>query len=238
MKKKTFYKYKSLDNFEFLLDILLRERLYASRFCDLNDPMEGVIEVEQTVPRELEGKWEAILNELRICCFTPDNENTLMWAHYADGGRGCMIEFELHDDYKPLEVSYAKKPIICKSELTTEKAIKILQYKDKSWKYEREYRCITSSMFVPITVKKVILGPRVPRSTFELLEGILNCCKPNLRLYQNKGNGDSVFKSISVSIGARRVGFRNQDGNSDCIECLKIEHYRGRLLKYRDKIEI
>ncbi|EHU9446835.1 DUF2971 domain-containing protein [Vibrio vulnificus] len=238
MNKKTFYKYKSLDNFEFLLDILLRERLFASQFSELNDPMEGVIEVERTVPRELAKEWEAILSNLRICCFTPDNENALMWAHYADGGRGCMIEFVLHDDYKPIKVSYAKKPILCKSQLTTEQAIKILQYKDKSWKYEREYRCITSDVFVPITVKGITFGPRVPKSTVELLQGILSCCKPNLRVFQNKGNGDTVFSTIPVSIGANKIFIRNQEGNDDCEECLKMERYRSALLGNRDKTEI
>ncbi|EGR1265477.1 DUF2971 domain-containing protein [Vibrio cholerae] len=237
MKKKTFYKYKSLDNFEFLLDILLRERLYAGRFNELNDPMEGVIEVEKTVPKILEKEWERILSELRICCFTTDDENTLMWAHYANGGRGCAIEFELHDDYKPIKVSYAKKPVVNKSELTKEKAVEILRYKDKSWKYEQEYRCLTEEMFVPIIVKKLILGPRVPKSTVKLLEGILGCCKPDLRIYQQKGNGDAVFKGIPILQGGRRVYFRGSSENHDCPECKKVNSYRNRLLESGKRVE-
>ncbi len=73
-----FYKYKSFNNFEYLLDILLRERLYASRYHELNDPMEGVIKFEGVIPNNLEARWKGILNELRICCFTPDDSNTLM----------------------------------------------------------------------------------------------------------------------------------------------------------------
>ena len=42
MERTTLYKYRSLENFEFFLDILLNKRLYASSYKDLNDAMEGV----------------------------------------------------------------------------------------------------------------------------------------------------------------------------------------------------
>ena len=35
------YKYRSLDNWKFVLDIFLNKRLYAASFYDMNDPMEG-----------------------------------------------------------------------------------------------------------------------------------------------------------------------------------------------------
>ncbi len=35
------YKYRSLDNFKNFVDIILKNRLYAARYKDLNDPMEG-----------------------------------------------------------------------------------------------------------------------------------------------------------------------------------------------------
>ena len=34
-------KYRSLDGWKFIFDILLHKRLYAARYKDLNDPMEG-----------------------------------------------------------------------------------------------------------------------------------------------------------------------------------------------------
>ncbi|EMP89925.1 hypothetical protein VC87395_003438, partial [Vibrio paracholerae 87395] len=40
--------------------------------------MEGVIKVDGTIPDELEETWKKILEELRVCCFTPDDSNTLM----------------------------------------------------------------------------------------------------------------------------------------------------------------
>lgn len=35
------YKYRSIENFQFFVDIILNKRLYAARYLDLNDPMEG-----------------------------------------------------------------------------------------------------------------------------------------------------------------------------------------------------
>jgi hypothetical protein len=35
------YKYRNASSFRFLADILLKSRLYAAPYFDLNDPMEG-----------------------------------------------------------------------------------------------------------------------------------------------------------------------------------------------------
>lgn len=140
--KTRFFKYKSLRNFEFILDIILKERLYAASYYELNDPMEGVIKVDSTIPKERESEWESFIEELRITCFTKDKENLLMWSHYGDGGKGCLIEFELLDGQKYHKVSYLKKPTINNLNFNAEKAFEILQHKDKPWKYEAEYRCI------------------------------------------------------------------------------------------------
>lgn len=37
-----YYKFRSLQNLKRFIDIILNERLYASRYNELNDPMEGV----------------------------------------------------------------------------------------------------------------------------------------------------------------------------------------------------
>ncbi|WP_367277876.1 hypothetical protein [uncultured Shewanella sp.] len=136
-----------------------------------------------------------------------------------------MIEFELAKNIEAVKVSYSKKPEVL--ELTSEKAIQILKYKDKSWKYEKEYRCIVSDVYVPISVTKLILGPRVPESTRELLEGILRCCKPNLKVVHHKGLGDSVIESPRATVSSKKVYYRPSDA---CSKCLEIEHYRNELV--------
>ena len=41
MPSQVLYKYRSLANWKFVLDILVNGRLYAAPFSELNDPMEG-----------------------------------------------------------------------------------------------------------------------------------------------------------------------------------------------------
>ena len=41
MAEQLLFKYRSLENWRWLLDILVNNRLYAAPFKDLNDPMEG-----------------------------------------------------------------------------------------------------------------------------------------------------------------------------------------------------
>ena len=211
------------------MDILLRERLYASKYCELNDPMEGVIKADGLIPNDLEETWKNILEGLRVCCFTPDESNKLMWAHYADGGRGCVIEFELPPSLEVIKVSYRNKPRVSKNQLTTDKAVDILKYKDSCWKYEKEFRYITSDVYVPIVVKKLILGPRVPTSVAELLQEILRCCKPDLRVVQHKGKGDSVVQRPHVTIESKGIHYHKSEG---CSKCLELAHYREEFVRW------
>lgn len=43
MEHKMLYKYKSVDNLEYLLDIIQNQRLYLADIEELNDPLEGLI---------------------------------------------------------------------------------------------------------------------------------------------------------------------------------------------------
>ena len=38
---KTYYKYRTLDDLERILDIIVNKRLYGAVYKELNDPMEG-----------------------------------------------------------------------------------------------------------------------------------------------------------------------------------------------------
>ena len=43
------YKYRSLENFEYVLDIILNERLHCAPYDDLNDPFEGIFRSSYTI---------------------------------------------------------------------------------------------------------------------------------------------------------------------------------------------
>ena len=53
MEEKTkLYKYKSLKQFEYFMDILTQNRLYGATFKELNDPMEGFFQSKNFTSEE------------------------------------------------------------------------------------------------------------------------------------------------------------------------------------------
>lgn len=50
------YKYRSLKDMKRFIDILMNRRLYASKYLDLNDPMEGFFLYDSNVPRSIISK--------------------------------------------------------------------------------------------------------------------------------------------------------------------------------------
>ncbi len=115
--------------------IIQTGRFWCSKFSALNDPMEGVFNVEnkKEVERIFSGK-----NKYKICSFSDENalKNVLMWGHYANGFKGVAIEVEV-DDYLCKEVNYKEQIPGGNGSLNVED---ILTCKKKDWDYEFEYR--------------------------------------------------------------------------------------------------
>ncbi len=102
-----------------------------------------------------------------------------MLTHYADGGKGVILEIELPasmcdrasevisvEEIKYGDMFKLRKP---KADLA-EKAREILTHKTKSWEYEREVRAFTRERFVKVKIKKIILGPRISKDDKYLIK--------------------------------------------------------------------
>ena len=78
------YKYRSLSNMKRFIDILMNRRLYASKYLDLNDPMEGFFLYDKKAPRSVVSKlWDERAKTL-ICSLskTPFNGvKSVQWQH-------------------------------------------------------------------------------------------------------------------------------------------------------------
>ena len=48
-KPEYFYKFRSLSNLRYFLDIILNNRLFASTFQNLDDPMEGIYKSDKSL---------------------------------------------------------------------------------------------------------------------------------------------------------------------------------------------
>jgi len=94
------YKFQSVDNLHFVVDILFNKRLYCCRADQLNDIREGDLRVGNDRGRELQiiEYGDAVarqLKELRVCALTKSFDNHLLWTHYANGYSGVVIEVEV-----------------------------------------------------------------------------------------------------------------------------------------------
>ena len=185
----TLYKYKSLDHFEFFMDLLIKKRLYGATFNELNDPMEGFFISENFSETEWEAMREA-KKKVRICSLSKTYDNALMWAHYADEHKGCCIEVEIPDStWKCLEVQYQSTMPKLISGINPDEAIEtIFGVKSDFWSYEQEVRYIKTVQTtierkpykaeLPIRIKKIYLGVRA--SNKDSIERIVKAIDSNI----------------------------------------------------------
>jgi len=177
------YKYRSLEQIEFTLDILLNERLHCAHYEKLNDPFEGlflsvmhfdgplnfgmnIFGLNGTVKNPQTISELPILGSARVCSLSASNSDVRLWSHYANGHTGIAIEIEVDEEKEELHgVEYVKElKELTYSLLTTPKAEEILRVKSKHWDYESEYRIITDQEFYSIgkSITGIYLGLRTP----------------------------------------------------------------------------
>lgn len=185
----TYYKYRSIENWKFLVDILLNKRLYAGAFADMNDPMEGQY---YYVNGEVRGDVRTVINAQRtqwnICSLTPDVKSSLMWAYYASGHRGLAIGVELargrNGDIRR-GVTYDSQVYVQPDEAKgslEEVAASILFRKQQPWRHEREYRVLTRRQHVRVKIVEVHLGALMSDADRRLVTDLVKLSVPDARI--------------------------------------------------------
>jgi hypothetical protein len=113
--------------------------------------------------QEIYESYPALLNS-SVSCFSEENDNILLWSHYANDHKGICLEYKtimnegytclLFDpedtkiDYPVplLKINYVEKPLEKVNALFTKYFIEqlrsFLSTKYKMWEYEKEIRCI------------------------------------------------------------------------------------------------
>ncbi|MBO6495308.1 MAG: DUF2971 domain-containing protein [Roseivirga sp.] len=182
---EVLYKYRGLDNFKNFVDIILKNRLYAAQYKDLNDPMEGQYyyhrgELNKTIR-------DKILEEkgtLRILSLSRVNNNQLMWSHYADGHKGVAIGVridEIEYDVQPIE--YDGIVTIRNSDYNGQTAREILRHKLEVWSYEEEVRVFQrNQLFIDVKIEEIILGQRVSNQNVGLIRELLEKINPEIQI--------------------------------------------------------
>lgn len=161
-------------------------------------------------------------SHLRIACFTENNANIPMWAHYADAGKGICIEY----DTSPLNINKTKitdshnKSFIAKllkvhyttdfkytiTGLSEEEILFSSIFKHKDWSYEKEWRLSTydtsedstkqNSRFYGLPIKAIYLGYNNNEQQINCIKHFLNntnsISKNNINLYRMTSQNDCL----------------------------------------------
>ncbi|MGH7469579.1 MAG: DUF2971 domain-containing protein [Longimicrobiales bacterium] len=208
MTARLLYKYRSLDNWKFVLDILMNRRLYAASFETLNDPMEGrYVYFGDEVSRQFRRAIVERQANWRICSLSCESRNTLMWSYYAAGHRGIALGVRVRP---PASGSIQVRPVRYDSECHIDSsksdrpaddvAIDILTQKQLAWRHEQEFRVFSSAPFVRVTVREIVLGCLVDPSDRELITKVARRFLPKVRIVRlDRTDLDAPERIPSVS---------------------------------------
>lgn len=169
------YKYRDLKNFQFFVDILLNNRLYAGGYKEMNDPMEGEYFYENgQLDEQLIESIHGRKGEIKLCSLSREADIPLMWAHYADGGRGVVIGVEVDPlQHRQADIRYTKEPITVQARpIGYNTPYEILSRKDSVWKHEKEVRIFKEGgpPFISVAVKQIITGQVMQAETHEFIK--------------------------------------------------------------------
>jgi len=193
------YKFKSLDNFQYVADILCNNRFHAAVFNDLNDPMEGLFEFDPRTHQDYVSRIVNAKRKQKICSFSQSYSNLLLWAHYASGFQGICIEIDIPDitKLKPVEVNYSPFSVYVgpDKERDIRKLTRdILRCKNDAWRYEEEVRILTSEDYIDsgFTISAIYFGLRTSDVMKQAVSSIVS---DNVALFDTKiGQSNSVEK--------------------------------------------
>lgn len=179
------YKYRSLDNFKNFIDIILKNRLFAAKYKDLNDPMEGQYYYQHG---ELDSVIrQRILDEkgqLRLCSLSRVNNNELMWSHYTNGQRGVAIGVRIDNSrYDVRPIQYNGLANLRNQDYNNQTAMEILSHKLEIWNYEEEERAfVRDRQFIDVRVEEIITGRAMSNQDFGFLREIVERINPDIQI--------------------------------------------------------
>ena len=193
------YKYRNFNNIEFALDIFMNERLYASNYKTLNDPMEGHFiyssdNLGRNIIRNIRGE-KAIYNILSLSeTFT----NMVMWSYYSDGHKGFVVGVEITDlniIIEPVQyVDTLKLKSMFSNDNYSDIVKEILLKKLKIWQHEEEHRCLVKqTSFVKVKIMELIFGVNTSEKDKEMLSVIAKKFCPKIKI--------STLDRISLETG-------------------------------------
>jgi hypothetical protein len=219
------YKYRSLANFEHILDIILNQRLHCSTYPELNDPFEGIFETtlyqhqQEHIYKKVEEEFfGGDIDKIKICSLSSDLNDVRLWSYYADGHKGVVFEINFSGlETKLREVHYSEKLPWGASPQHVSLLLRgwtkpddVLSRKTNHWAFESEYRiideskCLEEGKYFSIKdrIKAIYLGTR----TSEYNRKFLNKIVPSeIPIYTTKINEEIIKVERGESIPERKA---------------------------------
>ena len=169
------------------------KKLYAAKFEELNDPMEGMFTYsEDQVSRSFIKRLVRQKARHRICSLSSKWNNTVMWSYYASGHKGLVLGVEI-DEYSRdiveiVKVGYAKN-ISFRGYAGSDPRLdarKILSKKLSGWKHENEVRVFSKSKSIPVRLREVYLGCSMPGPRRRIMRQLLKQINPAVDVHHVK----------------------------------------------------
>ena len=209
MSDEILFKYRSIQNWKFLLDIFLNQRLYAATYKELNDPMEGRYYYHgDLVSREFKRTLRSQKAGWKICSLSRNHRNTLMWSYYADGHRGIAIGIKVrkprNNRYIIRNIAYDMDIYLDNSKIqqgAEQVALHILSQKQLAWRHEDEVRVFTHEPFVDVDIRTVCFGYYMNPADRALITALAQLAAPKAEIVQlQRRQLDSPIETFKTQI--------------------------------------
>lgn len=231
----TLFKFRKID--KYLLKSLINSDIYFARPKNLNDPFDCRVDIlnafenaiKRIPPQEAErfkkirvmseffSKLQLDREQLGVCSFSLELNNSLLWSHYADNHRGICLtysfpeEFFINNSSDILGISSVDYGINPLSDWFVQNALnhssfndfgmsllkKALTVKDKIWDYEKEVRIIrrTEGEYIidKSYLKQICFGLDTPEVDVRLLRKLTNNVSYEVGICQMKRNKYTDF---------------------------------------------
>lgn len=210
---KPLYKYRSFSNLGYLEAIFERNQMYAAKFEELNDPMEGsYLYNPGDLTKDEVDKLYSDKSSYRILSLSETCNNMLMWSHYAESHSGIAIGVSITEtEAKVRPVNYVDELGISSirggqsngNDLVEE----LLTRKYKIWEYEREQRTLIKKAlmkgtdFVGIEIRAIVLGLKISSANEENVNRWIKKYCPNVKV--SKMSRAKLDKGLWKASGVR-----------------------------------
>lgn len=204
---ERYYKYKPVSNWQQTAQMLVNQEIWASKYTDLNDPMEWFFtSMDKTITQQtLDGEK----GDVKICALSKNLNYGLMWAMYADNHKGICLEVEIAEkvDENPSDnnitfnswskfvVEYLRKPIKIKD--VKNNFAKAIRVKSRQWEHEQEVRFVKRAVgncFLKVKITKVFLGVRMDSLTKSFIYAMKSYKKLDFEIIDLSSNVDDVYR--------------------------------------------